>query len=527
MEELMKSLRDILLGLKHPRVLVVGDLILDKYVWGETSRISPEAPVPVLLMREQESRPGGAGNVVNALAGLEAIVNCCGVVGDDADGRELSAMIKSECGDLTDIPINRNRPTIVKTRFVGYVQSAHRAMHHMLRVDSEDSSPVDSDTISKLAAFVKKAIPEHDVVIISDYGKGLLTAELTEALIDRCRQMDVPVIVDPCMNRDYRVYQGADCITPNRYETQLATGIALDSEEDMKAAARKLQGSIELNTVIITLDRDGMYLYETEKKNGKKRVRKSERVPTHPREVYDVTGAGDMVVSVLAMMVGAGVDYRSAVEIANIAAGLEVGKVGAALVTRQEIMGEIQARDGGLPHKLKELPELLRLLDEHRRKREKIVFTNGCFDLLHMGHIEYLKFSRKQGDLLVVGINSDRSVQELKGPNRPILAQNDRAQVLAGLEDIDYIVVFDETTPDELIRKVRPDVLVKGEDWREKGVVGRDFVESYGGQVVLAPLVKGISTTDIVSRIINRYGNNSDENPDSAGAENESGEAEN
>jgi len=501
------SLSEVLKSMGRPRVLVIGDLIFDRYVWGETERISPEAPIPVLRVREEEWRPGGAGNVVRALAGLEAVVSCCGAVGEDEEGRLLSRMLEETCGGRCRLVRDVTRPTTAKTRFIGYVQSAHRATHHMLRVDKEDCEPISGEVAEELSAAVKEALPRQDAVLVSDYAKGLLTEGVLEEVLSACGKAGVPVVVDPKLAKDYRAYSGATLITPNRYETQVATGISIRSEEEMWAAAGKLQGELRVKSVVITLDRDGMFLYEAESGEPGARVRQAGLFGTKPREVYDVTGAGDLVASVLAMCVGAGVALSDAVQLANVGAGIEVGKVGAACVSRSEIATELGGMERGLPAKMKSLPELLRILQEHRRKNEKVVFTNGCFDLLHIGHIEYLKFARKQGDLLIVGLNSDRSVREFKGPGRPVLKEADRAEVLAALEDVDHIVVFDETTPERLIREIRPEVLVKGEDWREKGVVGREYVESYGGSVVLAPILEGIGTTEIIGRIVERYGN--------------------
>jgi D-beta-D-heptose 7-phosphate kinase / D-beta-D-heptose 1-phosphate adenosyltransferase len=506
------SLIDVVASLGKPRVLVIGDVMLDKYVWGDANRISPEAPIPVLLVREQETRLGNAGNVVNNLVGFGVQASCCGVVGDDADGRLLTQMLDERCkasGGRSRLWVDPRRPTTVKTRFVGYVQSPKRAMHQMLRVDSEDSTPISNEMAAEMVQFIRKLVPDQDAVVLSDVGKGLLTDILLHDVITACREAKVPVIVDPRIGHDCKVYRGATVVKGNRYETQLATGMTIKTEEDMLRAAQKLHGDLALDAVVITLDRDGIFLYDGPTLSANGKMHRGFHVPTQPREVYDVTGAGDIVASVLAATIGAHVGYRQAVELANIAAGIEVGKLGAAQVGREEIVAELRSRERGVPDKLKNLAELLGLLEDRRRRKEKIVFTNGCFDILHMGHIDYLRFARRQGDLLVLGLNSDSSVRGQKGPNRPILKQEERARVLAALADVDLIVMFDEPTPDRLIREVRPDVLVKGEDWRAKGVVGQDFVESYGGKVVLAPLVQGVSTTDIVSRILDRYAGNS------------------
>ena len=495
-----EGLSDTLERAGSPRILVLGDLILDRYVWGEAQRISPEGPIAVLNQTAAESRPGGAGNVAAALQQLGAKVGCAGVVGDDAPGRELTAAIGPCCSEETAVIVDTSRPTTVKTRFIGHVQSARRASQHMLRVDAESRNAIAPGIEEQIIAFLRSAEPDFDAVVLSDYDKGLLTEAVLAEAIRIARDNHVPVIADPRLGRDYAVYSGVTTITPNRYEAQTATGIVIRDRDSMDAAARKLVSDFGFGSALITLDRDGMFLC-TENDEGT-------QIRTEPREVYDVTGAGDVVVSVIGLMVGAGAELRQAAEIANVAAGIEVGKVGAAPVSREEILAELRGRRHSLPLKLKTETQLLEALQEHRRRNESVVFTNGCFDLLHVGHIKYLQFARRQGDLLVVAMNSDDSIRRQKGPSRPILGQEDRAQILAALEDVGYIVIFDAPTPQELIERVRPEVLVKGEDWREKGVVGREFVESIGGRVVLAPLVDGISTTDIVRRIIERYGNN-------------------
>jgi D-beta-D-heptose 7-phosphate kinase/D-beta-D-heptose 1-phosphate adenosyltransferase len=310
----------------------------------------------------------------------------------------------------------------------------------------------------------------------------------------------VPVLIDPIKGRDYAKYCGATLLTPNRMETELASGVRLTGPDAVRRAARRLVETLKLDSLVITLDKDGAYL-ATRGKAG-------EMVPTRPRPVYDVAGAGDMVISVLAVAVAAGAPLLDAVRLANVAGGLEVMKFGVQTVSREEIISELlsEARRSG--DKVRTLDNLLVDLQRHRSLGEKIVWTNGCFDVVHAGHIEFLEFSGRQGDVLVVGLNSDASVRRNKGPERPICSQDNRARVLGALEAVDYIVIFDDPTPQRLIEAARPDVLVKGEDWKFKGVVGREFVESYGGRVVLAPLVKGLSTTAIVQKIRGADGDN-------------------
>lgn len=480
-----------------PRVLVVGDLMLDRYVWGEVSRISPEGPIPVLEITSEETRPGGAGNVVTALAHLGARPTACGVVGDDKDGADLLRQVRS-CASAKGIVRLPGRPTTVKTRYIGCVQSARRGIQHVLRVDRETRAPIPPETEKKLLAFLEDAIPAHDAVVLSDYDKGVLTEHVLQRAGTIARKKGVPVVTDPKVGRHYSVYRGATVMTPNRYETQMATGIAPRDEASTHRAARKLLDLAGLDYALVTLDRDGMYLLG---RGGKKL-----RIPTRPKEVFDVTGAGDMVVSVLALLLGCGAKMEEAAMLANVAAGIEVTKIGAAPVSRDEILSDLLAGPEQ-SHKVRTLEGAAAMAAECRRRNGKVVWTNGCFDILHIGHYEYLRFARRQGDMLIVGLNSDESVRRLKGPNRPITGESERARLLSALEVVDGIVVFDEDTPTHAIKTIKPDILVKGGDYKnEQEVVGWEIVKAYGGRIVLAPLVDGVSTTNIVKRVLEVYG---------------------
>jgi D-beta-D-heptose 7-phosphate kinase/D-beta-D-heptose 1-phosphate adenosyltransferase len=326
--------------------------------------------------------------------------------------------------------------------------------------------------------------------------KGAVSKQVVTAVINYGKKQKIPVIVDPRYSGDYGNYKGATAIAPNRYETELSTGIKITGIDSLKAAGKKLLKDLSLEYVIITADKDGMFLCN---KNGEYNL-----IHTVPKDVYDVSGAGDMVLSVLGFVVGGGNSFEDAAAIANVAAGIEVGKIGAMPISRSEILSELMGGPNPLYSKIKVLDELEKILDKHRENNEKIAFTNGCFDILHVGHVEYLKFSRRAGDVLVVGLNTDASVRAQKGQSRPFVVEDERARLVSALEDVDYVVLFDEQTPENLIRRIKPDILIKGEDWKEKGVVGREFVESYGGKVLLAPLVKGVSTTDIVSKVLEK-----------------------
>ncbi len=497
-------LSSLLESVGSPRILVVGDMMLDRYVWGEAGRISPEGPIPVLRIASEELRAGGAGNVVLALLRLGAEVAACGVIGDDAPGVLLKEELEEFGGDSTGILVAPDRPTTQKTRYFGYVQSAHRGVQHMLRVDQESVTDVDEATEAGLLEKIEALLPDRDAVVLSDYEKGLLTDRVLERTIALARQRNIPIITDPKVGRPYTAYRHSTVITPNRYETQVATGIAPQEAASRKAAAEKLLELTDAEHVIITLDRDGMFLAG---RDGSATL-----LPTHPREVVDVTGAGDMVVSVLALMLASSAPVEAGAQLANVAAGIAVSRVGAAPVSRDEIQAELYS--DGARTKLKSLDEAVTLAGETRRRNGKVVWTNGCFDLFHIGHYEYLKFAAKQGDLLIVGINSDESARRVKGAGRPITGEMERARVLAALDVVDAIVIFEEETPARQIEAIRPEVLVKGADYRLEDVVGHEQVESWGGRVALAPIVEGFSTTELVNRILKMHGNNAGEPPE-------------
>ena len=482
-------------SLGQPHVLVVGDFILDRYVFGDAERISQEAPIQILKVAHEETRLGGAGSVVNNLHTLGARVEAFGVIADDLDGDGIVADLdRIGIGTAYLLRAEDERPTTRKTRFVGRAQ--HRIPQQVLRVDWEDPRDIAPGDQDRLATAFRVALANGgpDAVLLSDYGKGVLTPALTANLIAWAKDAGVPVIVDPLKSADYSKYRGATVLTPNREEAGLASGMALAAHDALEQAAAQLVADFDLEALVITLDKEGAYL----------RLRDENRgclVPTRPRHVYDNAGAGDMVVAVMALAMAGGAPMREAVGLANVAGGLEVEKFGVQPVSRDEMIADLldEARRSG--DKIRTREALLTELSRHRARGETIAFTNGCFDLLHAGHIEYLDFAARHGDVLVVGLNSDRSVRANKGPERPVCPEAQRARVLSAIEVIDYLVIFDEDTPQGLIEAVRPDVLIKGEDWREKGVVGREFVESHGGRVVLAPLVKGLSTSDLVDRI--------------------------
>ncbi len=485
-ENLLKTVTN----LGSPKVLVVGDFMLDVYIYGDAMRISPEAPVPVLKVTENEYRCGGAGSVAADIAALGAKPLCLGVIGDDQNSEILKKKLTEIGADISGLHTVSNRPTISKQRLIGLAQHIHR--QQLIRMDQESAEPLADEVNEAILQSYKDKLASADIVCLQDYDKGLLSPTVCQEMIKLARQADKKVIVDPSLTSDYSKYLGATVITPNRKETSAAVDFEITNAETAAKAAEELAGKFKLDAVVITLDKEGAYL---------KTKDVSQLIPTRVRNVYDVTGAGDVVLATLAITLAAGCDYETAVQLSNITGGIEVEKFGTATVTIEEIADEILNQKRGARGKVRSTDLLLDELAWHRKGKKTIVFTNGCFDVIHRGHIEYLEFCKSQGDIVVVGLNSDSSVKIIKGPARPINNQHDRAVVLAALEMVDYITLFDEPDPLNLIKKVKPDVLVKGEDWAEKGVVGREFVESIGGKVVLAPLVEGKSSTETIEKM--------------------------
>ncbi len=485
-ENLLKTVTN----LGSPKVLVVGDFMLDVYIYGDALRISPEAPVPVLRVTKNEYSCGGAGSVAADIAELGAVPVCIGIIGDDRNGEILIKKLTEINADITGLITISNRPTISKQRLIGMAQ--HRHQQQLFRMDEESTEPLSDEQSEKILQLYKAKLPQIDIVCLQDHDKGLLSESLCREMISSAKEENKKIIVDPCLTSDYSKYNGATVITPNRQETSVAVGFEITTAQTAAKAGEILAQNLQLDAVVITLDKEGAFL---------KTKDKSQIIPTRPRSVYDVTGAGDMVLATLAITLASGCDYETTVQLSNITGGIEVEKFGNKTVTIQEIIDEIVSQKHATSGKVRTIDSLINELTLHRNKGKAIVFTNGCFDVIHRGHIEYLELCKSQGDLVVIGLNSDSSVKTIKGPERPINNQDDRAVVLAALEMVDYITIFDEPDPLNLIKKVKPDVLVKGEDWSDKGVIGRKFVESRGGKVVLAPLVEGKSSTATIEKM--------------------------
>jgi D-beta-D-heptose 7-phosphate kinase/D-beta-D-heptose 1-phosphate adenosyltransferase len=486
-EQLLKTIGN----LGAPRVLVAGDFMLDVYVYGDAVRISPEAPVPILKVTEMESRCGGAGCVAADVAALGATPVCLGVVGEDADGDVLRRSLTAAGADISGLCPVASRPTTTKQRLIGLAQHRHR--QQLMRIDREDTAPLPQITYEEILRRYRAALEQVDIVCLPDYDKGVLAADVCQEMIRLGTRAGLKVLVDPGARGDCRKYAGATLLTPNRWEAAAAVGFEVRQAGDAAQAARHLVDTLALDAIVITLDKQGAYLLAGDI---------SELVPARPRNVYDVTGAGDVVLATLAVSLTVEGDYRTAVQLANIAGGIEVEKFGSTVVTVAEMIHEIAEQFGPRNVKLRSLDALLEEIHWRRSRGQTIVFTNGCFDVIHRGHIDYLRFCRSQGDVVVVGLNSDSSVRALKGPERPINNQYDRAAVLSGLETVDFITIFEEPSVLGLVKKVKPDVLIKGANYSSKeGVVGYEFVESYGGKVILAPLVEGKSSTGVIEKI--------------------------
>jgi len=464
--------------------VVVGDLILDRYVEGSVERINPEAPVPVVHARRERFGLGGAANVARNLKVLECDVTLLGVVGDDEAGAALRRLCAREGIPEDGILVDSGRPTTKKTRVIAQGQ-------HLVRVDWEESRSLSPELEGRFAelAFEGSAAPQ--VVVLSDYAKGVLTDGLVRTLVEEGAKRKVPVLVDP-KGRDFGRYAGAFLITPNRGEAEAWFGAPLREADRIGEALNALKEALGLKAAVVTLGTDGMAWLDGEGCFG--------RLEAEAREVFDITGAGDTVLATLACFLGSGRTLEESLRIANIAAGISVGRIGTTAVSRAEILDRLLAASTDLERKLVARPQLPSWIGAHRVRGRRIVFTNGCFDVLHRGHVEYLRFCRDQGDVLVVGLNSDDSVRALKGEGRPVNPEEDRAAVLASLEAVDAVTVFGEETPAKIIEEACPDVLVKGEDWRDKGVVGREFVEGRGGEVVLAPLLEGYSSSGTIGK---------------------------
>ncbi|GAX86816.1 D-beta-D-heptose 7-phosphate kinase/D-beta-D-heptose 1-phosphate adenosyltransferase [Lebetimonas natsushimae] len=459
-------------------IAVIGDFMIDHYLWGKSSRISPEAPVPVVEVEKEEDRLGGAGNVVNNLITLGADVLVSSVIGRNS--RRMLKLVEEKNIDTNGVFIDKSRETIIKSRVIASHQQ-------VIRYDRETINPISEEYENKIIEYLNKYIQNIEIILLSDYEKGVLTKSLTQKIIKLANRFNKKLIIDP--KKDFSKYVNAWMLKPNKKELETASGMQIKNKDDLIKAGWKVKKDLNLDYLLVTLSEDGMALFADE----------YIEVPTLAREVYDVTGAGDTVLASLGFYLSKSDDLVNAMHFANAAAAVVVGKLGSATVTLEEIKETQRRIDNSVDYKIVDFNTIEKIANELRSENKKIVFTNGCFDILHIGHVKYLQKAKTLGDKLIVGVNSNESVKRLKGPSRPVNDEYDRAYLLASLEVVDYVVIFDEDTPYELIKRIKPDILVKGADYKNKEVVGSDIAK----EVKLIDFVEGKSTTNIIKKVKN------------------------
>ena len=465
---------------KIPKILVIGDLMIDHYLWGSCERISPEAPVQVVNIDNESTLLGGAGNVVNNLTTLGAKVDVISVVGECLVSEELKELLVDIDVDTQYLITQKNRIITKKSRIIASQQQ-------VIRYDRECTDEINGKSQLAIIESFKKIVNNYDVILLSDYGKGLLTFELTQSLISIANEKNKKLLVDP-KGLDYSKYNGAFLLTPNKKEAAEATSSVINDHKSLSKAIQSLQEQCNLEISLITLSEQGVAIFDHELRIH----------PTAAIEVYDVTGAGDTILASLGFALACNIEIDEAVKFANLASGVVIGKIGSATATLNEIIEyESSLNKSSSDEHIKTWDEISSIINELKNKDRKIIFTNGCFDILHIGHIKYLEKAKSFGDILILGLNSDDSIRRLKGMNRPINTQNDRAYILASLEVIDYLVIFDEDTPFELINLIKPDVLVKGGDYEGKEVIGQDIAK----ELKLVKFIDGKSTTKTIERI--------------------------
>ena len=457
-------------------IAVIGDFMIDHYLWGKSERVSPEAPVPVVEVVKEEDRLGGAGNVVNNLLSLGAKVLIATVAGKDAN--RLISLLESKNIKNKAIFIDKNRQSIIKSRIIASNQQ-------VIRYDKESTNSISKEQEKKILEYLQKNIDQIDMILLSDYEKGVLTKSLTQKIIKLSNRNNIKLIIDP--KKDFTKYINAWMIKPNKKELSTAANMKIESEEDLIKAGWKVKEELNLDYLLVTLSEEGMALF------GKEYI----KIPTIAKEVFDVTGAGDTVLASLGYFLSQSDDIKEAMHFANAAAAVVVSKIGSATVSIEEIKETQRRIDNSVEYKIVDFNKIEQIAKDLRANNKKIVFTNGCFDILHLGHVKYLQKAKALGDVLIVGLNSNSSVTRLKGKNRPVNDEFDRAYLLASLEVVDFVVIFEEDTPYSLIKKVGPDILVKGADYKDKEVVGSDIAK----EVRLIDFVDGKSTTKIIEKM--------------------------
>ena len=470
-----------------PKILVIGDLMIDKYLWGQCNRVSPEAPVQVINIKSETEVLGGAGNVANNLLMLGSSVEVLSVIGDCEISNELRKLFKENRLSTKYLFEQKDRVTSKKTRII----SAHQ---QVIRYDIESDEDINKKSEKKLIHIFNSIVNNFELIILSDYGKGVITDYIAREVIKIANSIGIKVLVDP-KGTDYSKYTSAYLLTPNKKEASEATGINISDEKSLLDALIQLKNFCKLEASLITLSENGIAIFDDKYRSH----------PTVAREVFDVTGAGDTVIAALGYAIAVKQDLDSAVVLANLAAGVVVGKVGSATTSFDELIRyESSLNHSNCEENVVSLVKFTKILDYLRKSKKKIIFTNGCFDILHLGHVKYLEKAKKLGDVLIVGVNSDDSVSRLKGKNRPVNPINDRCCVLASLKSVDYVIPFSEDTPIELIRTIVPDILVKGGDYKDREVIG----EKIARELVLIDFEEGKSTSNIISKIQENDRNN-------------------
>ncbi len=467
------------------RILVAGDLMLDEYLWGDVERISPEAPVQVVSVVSDEHTLGGAGNVISNLAALGAKVSAVGVIGCGTNGQRVLKKLKALGVHTQGVIQDRQRPTTRKTRVIANHQ-------HVIRFDKESKTAINRQTMNKISHAASEMMADVDLILVSDYGKGLITKALMNKLIAAAREHNKTIVVDP-KGLDFKKYAGASLITPNKKETALAAGIEIVDDHTLAKAADHLMHKTGIAKILVTCGKDGMVYFE--------RNAQPYQIGTRARQVFDVSGAGDTVLATLGLGIAAGYSIQEAIGVANAAAGIVVGKVGTATVSQTELAAALNLTPEPASHKHKTLAELSVVARKQKKNGRRIVLTNGCFDLLHVGHIMLLSASKQLGDVLIVAIDDDASVKNLKGPDRPVIKAAERLRIISALDSVDYVVVFASHQLNDVLETLRPDVLTKGSNYEANTVFGREIVEKYGGRVVIIAVTENISSTRIINTI--------------------------
>ena len=480
-DQLINIVKNQFLGSKKS-CLVIGDLMLDQYIFGDVDRISPEAPVPVIKKNKHHNRIGGAGNVALNLQGLGMKPLLVGNIGNDGNGKILSSLIKENSLSIKGL-IKESGPTTTKTR----IMAGH---HQIARVDEEQESHGPSEAnIKKVMQYISSDL---SCIVISDYNKGFLSAPFLKKIIQQANRKKIPVLIDP-KGKDVSKYAGATLITPNKKEAMELTGLTNFDKDLLNTALRKISKNYNINSIVMTQGEDGISHITSNKINA---------YPTSiSKQVYDVSGAGDTVIATLACGISTKIDLSDSFKLANLAAGIVISKLGTVPIKGEELLEEIESNFNGQKNKIFSLRELLPKISDLRAKGQTIGFTNGCFDILHSGHVTYLEKAKSQVDYLILGLNSDSSIKTIKGKNRPIVGEADRARVICALESIDAVIIFKESTPIKLIKEIKPDVLIKGNDYTPKSVVGANEIKKWKGKLYLVPLLEGKSSSKIISKM--------------------------